>query len=122
MNLAHSSCLTVYFILHRRVKTEKGNSCINLLLYIEQTIYENVNTCTLNRRYMRMLIRVISQTVKSGGNECMLLLPSQGLDSCYNFESLPISTNTDWDLIVSAFVMVYYHHYMILHYFMSDIS
>ena len=71
---------------------------------------------------MRMLIRVIYQTVKSGGNdECMLLLQSQGLDSCYNFENLP-STNTDWDLIVSAFVMVYYHHYMILHYFMSDIS
>lgn len=37
-----------------------------------------------------MFIHVISQTVKSGGNdECMLLLPSQGMDSCSNFESLP---------------------------------
>ena len=37
-----------------------------------------------------MLIHVISQTVKSGGNdECMLLLESQGMDSCSNFESLP---------------------------------
>ena len=72
---------------------------------------------------MRMLIRVISQTVKSGGNdECIFLLESPGLDSCSNFKSLP-SMNTDWYLIVSAFVLIcYYHHYMILHYFMSDIS